>query len=379
MFDYLEKFNNLPEAVRNKISNPKTVAILSALEKEYGLELAVFVMRVVVGDFKVNDLSINLAAEFGLSEERAKKLALDLKERIFHDVSGYLKMEMPSVHQELLKVSQIMKDDKHKDGDEHQKNVEQVIAEISGLLADKNLVEDRAALQRVLDTLRLYLRGVKTHEDTVETLVKPLAIGGLALHPKKVDDILLISAGYKQKLLPAPPKSILLKPAAGKRTFIAHNLTKLLGSDVLPPAPMRIIGKEIVSGKPAVKTPVIEKKPEIIPPKVAMPIKPDPIPVKKPEPIKPQSMNPIDELQFMSLQDFRRLGETPIHAVEKIRDLIEIMATEDFNKKLAAISAWRLSPVNKLYLAAGSNNNAAGVLSKAEFDAILILNRSLRF
>ncbi|NCO79912.1 hypothetical protein GW884_01345, partial [Candidatus Falkowbacteria bacterium] len=106
-------------------------------------------------------------------------------------------------------------------------------------------------------------------------------------------------------------------------------------------------------------------------------------------------MGPIDELKFLELTNWRRLDKEPVKIAEKIKEKIKLLEEESYAKRLEGIKAWRLSPVNRLYLAMGqasiSNNQPVDViieerkkqgeeyLTSQEFEAIMDLNRELRF
>ncbi len=109
---------------------------------------------------------------------------------------------------------------------------------------------------------------------------------------------------------------------------------------------------------------------------------------------QPKIMGPIDELRYMQLIDFRRLDADPLKAAEKIKDKISLLDSE-YSKRLEGIKAWRLSPVNRLYLKMGASGisrktpidaiieerKSAGndYLNNQEFEAIIDLNKKLRF
>jgi hypothetical protein len=109
----------------------------------------------------------------------------------------------------------------------------------------------------------------------------------------------------------------------------------------------------------------------------------------------PRVMSPIEELRYLSLVNFRRLDKDPLKAVRKIVDKIKLLEDERYAKKLEGIAAWRQSAVNKIYLTIGQESISQGkpvdviinertksgkeVLTKEEFDAILRLNREIRF
>ncbi|OGF23929.1 hypothetical protein A3H09_03685 [Candidatus Falkowbacteria bacterium RIFCSPLOWO2_12_FULL_45_13] len=109
----------------------------------------------------------------------------------------------------------------------------------------------------------------------------------------------------------------------------------------------------------------------------------------------PKVMGPLDEIKYLGLINFRRLDNDPLRAVEKVKAEINLLAEESYGKKLEAVKGWRSSPVNRLYLDIGqksiSENKPVDViieerkiaggdyLTAAEFEAIMDLNKSLRF
>lgn len=122
-------------------------------------------------------------------------------------------------------------------------------------------------------------------------------------------------------------------------------------------------------------------------------------PVAKPriEEVKfaPKVAGPVEELRQMGVAEFHRLSKDPKMAVQKIKDKLELLADEDYSKKISGIKAWQESGVNRLYLnilrdslvrgmpiaAAIDEAAKAGgdIITKDEFTAIMELNRDLRF
>jgi len=103
---------------------------------------------------------------------------------------------------------------------------------------------------------------------------------------------------------------------------------------------------------------------------------------------------PVDELRSMTVKDFRRLSRDPHEATLKLRDKIDLLEEQSFEIKTAGIKAWQDSEVNRLYLTmlrkslegkpimeviAEREAKDEPALSKAEFDAVMELNRKLRF
>ncbi len=109
----------------------------------------------------------------------------------------------------------------------------------------------------------------------------------------------------------------------------------------------------------------------------------------------PRLMGPADELAAMSLTEFRRLSKDPKTAVEKIIDKVDLLEKEDYKQRLAAVEAWRSSPLNRWYVAGVREAMARGmdigamlrekraagadVPSDLELKAVVDLNSRLRF
>ncbi|MEK7452594.1 MAG: hypothetical protein AAB664_04600, partial [Patescibacteria group bacterium] len=104
---------------------------------------------------------------------------------------------------------------------------------------------------------------------------------------------------------------------------------------------------------------------------------------------------PIEELQAMTLTDFRRLAKDPMIASEKLKDQVDLVEDQGYEKKVEAIRAWQSSPLYQMYLKIARTSMQEGipleearraqeksgelVLSKEELSAILQLNSLLRF
>lgn len=110
---------------------------------------------------------------------------------------------------------------------------------------------------------------------------------------------------------------------------------------------------------------------------------------------RPQVVGPVDELRLFSAVDFRRLDADPSRAAARLREKVKLLEDESYDKMVEGVRAWRLSPLHGLYLALGQESLSRGVaikdviadrkqsgketLSEAEFDAVMELNRTLRF
>lgn len=104
---------------------------------------------------------------------------------------------------------------------------------------------------------------------------------------------------------------------------------------------------------------------------------------------------PLQEIGNMTLERFRRLGETPEVVTKRMTDLIALLENESFEKRLAGIQAWKTCPLQKQYLGliaqsfmtkksvgdliAEKQKAGEPVLSAAEVQMIISLNRLLTF
>lgn len=504
MFDYLQKFNKLPPDIKNKVSSAKAMAVINDLENQYGIELAIVVMRVMVKEIDINNLGIYLAEEYNLSQEKSEKVVNELKTKIFQGLGEYLgfeeeiqsfqedekidykppKASPPSPkasfffssedEEEIRELSQKIEDYvESRPQEDYNKRVEEVVG--------KSQVQfgSQAMNDRLKTVVKTYLRGIRDKIETKQTLIRPQEDGGLGLEEEQARAIIKIadeSPSYKASAHKAPPKVELPedRKAAEKEISIArdadYDLSQLKKE---PVSPSNIPSKqektdnkeeinelfdlgeldlehELAPPPPAIKPKEEQKKTEEKPkevkkieikkaedqPRPTIKIDKEPevkiekpkgeIEIKKPEkeeakqdllkkpmikirkPVQasgkrrmddvkyvPKVMSPIDELRYMNLVNFRRLNSDPQKAKERILEKINILAEEKYSKRLEGIKAWRQSPLNKLYLQIGQESIAKNspvedvmaemksegkdYLTNDEFEAILELNREIRF
>ncbi|MEO5927079.1 MAG: hypothetical protein ABIO72_00210 [Patescibacteria group bacterium] len=109
----------------------------------------------------------------------------------------------------------------------------------------------------------------------------------------------------------------------------------------------------------------------------------------------PQLVGPIGELKKLTVAEFRRLSKNPQDAVEKIRQKIEILGQESFEKRIEGVRAFQESPLQGAYMglvsesfktlrpvaALADEKRKAGsdTLSSDEIGAIVALNGTLHF
>ncbi|NCD00788.1 hypothetical protein EOL94_01740 [bacterium] len=106
-------------------------------------------------------------------------------------------------------------------------------------------------------------------------------------------------------------------------------------------------------------------------------------------------MGPIDELHNLDLVDFRRLGKTCEDRISKIKDKLDLLEKDSYDKMILGIEAWRKNPLNILYrnITIDSINNSLPIkevidrrekngqdtLSFEELQALVDFNREITF
>jgi hypothetical protein len=486
MFDYLEKYNKLPKEVRDRMSAPAVMSVVSELEKKYGLNLAVIIMKAMVGIIKPEAVEFFLIENERFDENKAKMLAGELREKIFSAAADYsgIKIEQSAsqkIEAAIEKKEFARQPEAPSHGDkaafsfsrEDEKEVKDLKKKIEDYGMDapieKNLEEkiaeifnkakinfgSEALADRFKNILKIYIKGIRDKIETKQTLMKPIEAGGLGFDEDSARNILSIAGGdangLAEKLITFnQPKRIAVPEDIVKDNKVSaaihpNNLDELKKSGV------RDVGYDFSSFKnkkeneikldtahelmpppPAVReAEEIKKQPDVPKEKRAEqpPIKTENItetkdnnfsardlsevPAREPSfrpaviiekdrqgkikmediKYKPRVMGPIDELRYMDLINFRRLGLDSFQATAVIKNKINLF--NEYKERQEGIAAWRRSPLNKLYLEMGgesiSKNQPIDViieerktagkdyLKPPEFEAIIRLNKELRF
>lgn len=499
MFDYLQQFNSLPQDLRTKVSSPEAMAKLSAIEKKYGVDLAMIVMRVMIKTLSLKDMTAFFVSELNVPLDQAQKLTQDLKTEIFSAVADYVGLETETKTLDLYQ------------------DIDAFIKEAGLIISSEFLIE---RLKKILAT---YLKGVRSRIDTRQALSKSVDTGGLGLSDLEIDRVLkicdakhvkyeeaasksetslqtskrleaIITGSDKSNLsndnksaklsnIPAqeydlkkalasgetkkisPPATSSASPqiddgaapltvSAIKPSLAQEDATKIdtekkivTSTDVLPEkitpeAPIvrkpdnaslfkklfTESQKQSPAGSIKFATKADEEKAEAITSEqVAKPsispaqsAKIDNIgadsaslnretraTINRPSTIKldkskmqdvrvvPKIMGPIEELQFLDLINFRRLGQTPEEITTKIFNKVKMLKRDGYEKMIIGITAWKKSPVSLLYLKIVQEAIVAGItlqqaisarqsqnqdyLEIEEINAIIKLNSRLVF
>jgi hypothetical protein len=402
MIEYLEKFKNLDQKLRDAVSNQEAVAKITALEKDFAVNLSELVIKVMVKDIALQAVPGFLVSELKMDLGRADELFQKLKTEVFGGVVDYLQgssqgQDAKAQNQKIITLEKpqagtqfIFDAEDEEEIAAHRGKLEakaeagpdwnEAAAKIISL-AKLSFGSD-VLNERVKNILTTYLKGVRNKVDTKLFLQKSIAEGGVAIEESLADQIIVLAQEFviKPELAPARPKiAVLEDQLAGRdmpydfaKEMERRQQEKSKGADAKPVAnlvdpysfgrPKEMIGKVVMNDV------------KVAPPKI---------------------MNQLDELRFIDLVIFRRLSNNPEEATKRIKEKIELLEFENYHRRLEGIKAWRQSPINKIYLKicelAVADNAGVGqviadlqaknepCLSPAEFVAIMKLNKELRY
>lgn len=402
MLSYLQKFNELPKNIKDAVASAEAAAVITALEKQYGISLAAMIMKIAVKEIKLDGLSAYLINQNQVPAQTANALEKDLRKKVFAPIIDYILG--PAAGPKLI----------FAETDEKEvKAVAQPVATgdfDAAIEAAVNRVTEKTAIQfsdplvgaKFKQTIKTYLRGTRDKVSTVEMLTKASELGGVALNRDTAERAISFAAGeltnlqkisaaaqprfkvpedgLKNKISPftkiqsAPAAPVveeynleaalkaegkLKKPAEPIKTIKpivdpAHELEPLVPAirsvaDSVS-SPERQIIKEAVTGKPLDKEGLRKVTAATPKPIINMPTAPSGKIRMDDIRFTPQVLSPVDELRYMTVKTFRRLHSDPLQAIEKIKEKLELLGKEDYAKKIDGIVAWNESPLSKMYI-----------------------------
>ena len=313
MISYLIKFNSLPKELRDKVSSPAAMAVISALEKKYGVSLASLVMKVMIKEVPFEELKDYFGKEFRFGEKQSAALAAELHEKVFFAVEDYLeigvvKAALPVPLDEVPHYVIPPKTDpqalakwmKNRQGElaprssgfyfstEDEEEVKKLAQRVAGFSTDaqkkvsaeegvKAVVKEAGInfssedmKKRFEQVLKTYLHGVRNRVDTKQTFLKSVEVGGLGLENAQADKILQIASKYRrepdQPTLQAPAKAApAAVPSSGKETAVAQESSPLgKHRDVDYDFGALLRGEGLDEDKPKIEE-VVENKPKEAP------------------------------------------------------------------------------------------------------------------
>lgn len=275
---------------------------------------------------------------------------------------------------------------------------------INELIKEFRLVFDSPAIhERFVSIVESRLRDVRDLIETKTMLCRPIEVGGVGLPEDLVMQILAqveeeaikVHQSLPRFSLPPvpPPTPPSPAPAAAPQVPVAPPVAKpatipvssTAPSTVKPPVPRRVPVEAPPSAQraPAMPVPSI-KRPTV----VGRPMVSD---IKRPVKV----LSPVEELQSLTLDDYRKLGRNLQEINDKVVEKLDLLEEDSYLKRAEGVQAWKKSETYQLYLAIGResmerNLSITDVISRREaehrptmspqeFESIADLNRRISY
>jgi hypothetical protein len=222
MHGYLQKFNQLPENIKKKVSSPETMQAISEIEKKYNINLATLIIRVLIQDISISNLHKSISYDNLIDDKSAKLAVGDLKEKVFYQFKDFLDIGDNQDPGRKMDSDYAWLAEKNKDkangarfffSTEDEEEVEkyakmqtpnndgyksQVEAKINKIVSDLKISFSSEMLKNRLENmLSTYLRGIRSRVITRDNFLKPVEAGGLGLSEANIDKILSVAEKYK--------------------------------------------------------------------------------------------------------------------------------------------------------------------------------------
>jgi hypothetical protein len=431
MFDYLQKYQQIPADIRAKLDTPAIKAAIKQLETNYHLTLAGLIIKIVVKDVLISRLSFYLSENYGLSGEQAQKLTAELQAKVLVAIHDYLAAPLtaPIDINRLAKSSPTVSTT-NLPIDNNRQPVD-LESTLNKLVSQQIVFKLPAELDRWRQVAKTFLLGVRNQKALDDFLIRSFVGGGLGVSLGQAQELKQQLTQAKELLDQQARQQVTVQaPAKPLDKLIAQSVVRDFESDLL--ASLRKINNQprtelktetellapsnketkllpttepVTSIAPAVTEP-LAKQPLIpatnnLEPTIVIPVDQRSTDNKtgkiRMDDVRfaQKTSTPLDEIANLNLKRFRYLGHDAQEQAQKVKEKLDLLAEYGYSKRLQGISAWRQSPLNRMYLQAGqssiaSEQSAEQLLTQqanqntenltfAEFIAIMNLNQQLRF
>lgn len=424
--------NGSIDAVLDKESTYETYSeILSqaGLKEADESALGFYVRRLVEKRLTAHEFVSVIAQEFSVTQEEGRQIVQGVAQRVLKQIEK----DLPFALDELIRDASVVptkEDDAKLDKElEEIKKQKAAVLETKGPLDIAGIVKeicensafqfaDAILRERCTKLIESRVRDVRTPEQTRAQLEKSIDRGGLGVTGRQLSDMLSLIEGcvaaYQGNLSQEEQrKRVEQREAIMNKDELAKNEGTLLtkkyieltgkvpGTHVAPVAPPvsrtsvaisahhEQLAREGKIDTAKVKQAVEGAKQTAIPPRSKA------TPSMQEVTFEKRLSGPIDELRSLTLTDFRRLSKDPSQAATKIKDKVDLMEEQGYDKKVEAVQAWRGSALNQMYVGLTreavltgtsvaellNRKRVAGeeTLSDEELKAVMKLNAELRF
>ena len=215
---------------------------------------------------------------------------------------------------------------------------------------------------RLISCVQLRLKDIRSEADTRALCLRSIKDGGLGMTQTQVDEVIAKTNAY------VPSTNI-------KKTDRESAVDKIIGQTSISPEIVDLINTKKIEQNIS-SNPIRPKQPQSMRPMVHD--------VQD----KPSSMSPLDEIQYFTLVDLRRLSSQPTEAVNRLKQKFINLKDESYLLFMDSWNAWHNSPLYQTYLdmideAMSQKLNLSAVLNTkekitlAEVEALIKMEKEL--
>ncbi len=220
-----------------------------------------------------------------------------------------------------------------------QKAIEEKVQDIITKL--KISFSDETIQRRFVNILTTFFRGIRGQKEIEYALTLPRVSGGMELPVDKAKLICSLLTQHHEEL--GKTRSEITTKALDDLqplVDIKHRLTPPPPSVYKPELAARPVAPPVrTMARPAIVKPVANA--------AASSTRPAITDIKTTQRVL---AGPLEELEYMTLDDFRKLGRNESEIREEVLERVMLLADQSLVKKIQGIKAWRKSPVFKMYL-----------------------------
>lgn len=201
---------------------------------------------------------------------------------------------------------------------------------VDAVIKNVSFVPPSAYLSRLKSIIRLRLKDIRTEEETLETLQKPVDQGGLSFTLLQAQEIASQCAGMIQgnTVQPVP-----VSPALEEVKSVSASQTNFMTEEMVTPIVPTTPSLQKLSGKPAVDS---AKNGSLMMDITSKPVK----------------LTPIEEIAYFTLVDFRRLSPQIKEAIMRLEQKFTNLKDESYLLYLETLNVWQKSPLYLQYIQA---------------------------
>lgn len=258
MISYLQKFNSLPKPIRDKINDPAVMARISELGSAYKANLASTVMRVMAGEIRLENLGAYLINDLGLSADNARALEQQLRRSVFSEVLDYLlgpaagaKLVF-SEHDE----SEVRKQAQPLAAPDFDAAIEQSVQTI--VEQSRVNFSDPLGSGKFRQVMKTYLRGTRDRLATLDSLIKPAELGGIALSRDTAERVMILAGNFLSAAVRSAGNSA-QKPAAKIPVVEEQNMP------IVSSSPKLVSSQALASGEYTLEASLTQQGKKVVP------------------------------------------------------------------------------------------------------------------